>query len=279
MLAPMHALTSDARAEEPAVAAAPAADEGPKISGVFGLDFNTHFISYGYDTWGVGKDFGEDKTLNPYAELKVDFTCFYFKIGTWWDVNSNVTSAIGGELQEVDVYYGIYVPISKFTFGFAYQDWNYGGNVEKVFDLSVSFDDTEWLGAFAMHPSFTAHKLSSGGEVTRNTAPGDIIKDSGWAYVINLAPGFTLMESKTLDLLVSFPITIAFGDGDFYDDAGFAYASVGVSLTVPLKFIPAKYGSWTISGGLAYYFTPDDALPNNPDEDFLTAKFGFSVGF
>lgn len=270
MLAPSLGLGSQVRAEEAA------ADEGPKITGLLGADYTTHFISWGYDVWGAGNDFGEDSTFNPYAEIGIDFDAFKLVAGTWWDVNSNTASAIGGNLQEVDIYFGVYIPVDKFTFGIVYQDWMYAGQVEKVFDFSVAYDDSELLGAFKMSPKFTAHKLSSGGEIA-GVSGSD--KDSGWAFVLNLAPGFTMMESESFDVAISFPIAIGFGDGDFYEDSGFAYVSVGVAASIPLKFIPAKYGAWTVGASLVYYHTDDATIPVNPDNDFLVGKVGFSVAF
>ncbi len=268
MLAP--SLGTRAHAEEAV------ADAGPKISGTFGADYTTHFISWGYDVWGAGNDFGEDSTFNPYAEITIDFDLFKFVAGTWWDVNSNAASAIGGNLQEVDVYFGVYIPVGQFTFGVVYADWIYGGDVEKVFDFSVEFDDSELLGAFKLSPKFTAHKLSSGGEVA-GVSGSD--KDSGWAFVVNLEPGFTLIDSESFGVDISFPIAIGFGDGDFYEDSGFAYISVGVAASIPLKFIPSKYGQWSVGASLIYYHTDDATIPSNPDNDFLVGKVGFSVAF
>ena len=280
MLAP--SLGSQVFAEEKA---APVAEEGPKITGLLGADYTTHFISWGYDTWGVGTEFGTDATFNPYAEIGINFDSFKVVAGTWWDVNSNVTSAIGGNLQEVDIYFGVFVPVDKFTFGIMYQDWMYGGQVEKVFDFSVSYDDADLLGKFKMAPKFTAHKVSSGGEVG---TPTGSVKDSGWAFVLSLTPGFTAIESESFDVALSFPINIGFGDDEFYgssqESLAFAYVSVGVAAAIPLKFIPAKYGAWTIGVSLTYYHcdpatVPIDGSGPNVDPDFLVGKVGFSVGF
>lgn len=277
MLAPSLGFGTQARAEEAA------ADEGPKITGLLGADYTTHFISWGYDVWGVGTEFGTDATFNPYAEIGINFDSFKVVAGTWWDVNSNVPSAIGGTLQEVDIYFGIYIPVDKFTFGIVYQDWMYASQVEKILDLSLAFDDKELLGAFAMAPKITAHKVMSGGELTSvGGATGDI-KDSGWAFLLSLTPGFMLMESESFDIALSFPINIGFGDDEFYgssqNDFAFAYFSVGVAAAMPLKFIPAKYGAWTIGVSLTYYHTDNAIIPINPDTDFLVGKVGFSVAF
>jgi len=279
MFAPSLGLSSQVRAEEAA------AEEGLKITGLVGADYTSHFVLFGYDTWAVGNEFGTDPTLNPYAEIAIDFDLFTVVAGTWGDINSNTTSAIGGNVQEVDIYFGIYIPVDKFTFGIGYQDWMFGGQVEKVLDLSVAYDDSELLGAFALSPKFTAHKSMSGGELTTLGGTTGDIKDSGWAFVLSLTPGFIPYESEAFNIELSFPINIGFGDDDYYGSSqnsfAFAWASVGVAASIPLKFIPAKYGAWTIGVSLTYYHTDSAVIPvaTNPDNDFLVGKVGFSVAF
>ena len=79
------------------------------ISGDLGISYNTHFISYGLDVWGGGGDFyGDRSTTFIYGDVFVKVTdSLTFSFGAWADVNNNMPSAIGGNLQEVDVYPGI----------------------------------------------------------------------------------------------------------------------------------------------------------------------------
>lgn len=256
----------------PALATPAFAEDAPakKISGTVGVDFASHFISYGYDVWGTGNDFTKNPTVNPWAEVVVNFDLFAVKVGTWWDVNSNTTSAIGGRIQEVDTWYGVVIPVDKFTVSLVYQDWNYAGTVEQVFDASVSFDDSEILGAYALKPSLTWHHVFSddiGG------------KDHGNVVNIGIAPGLTVYKSEAVDVNLSFPVNVLIGDQPFYAEGGFAYLSAGVAAGVPLKFIPASYGAWTATTTVKYNHGEADKLPGNPDQDYMTATFGLSVGF
>ncbi len=255
--------------------------DGPemKISGAAGIDYNTHFISWGYDVWGQGDNWGSASTLNPWAELSFDLGTFTATVGTWWDVNDNAPASIGSDLQEIDMYYGISTSVDKFSFGITYQDWYYGGSTEKVLDISVGYDDSEmWDGDFALNPSFTAHRLLSGGEIAG-------VKDAGWAYAVSIEPGFTLVDSETYPIDVAIPVTVLFGDDDFYADDGFASVSVGAIFSMPASFIPSEYGEWSLSAGVTYYMQDDDAIPNpaaggvNPDDDFLTGTVGISLSF
>lgn len=249
----------------------PPVEEELAISAAVGADYNTHFILYGYDIWAAGDDWDQG-TFNPFAEFTVDFEAFTFTGGTWWDVNDNAESSIGGDLQEVDVYAIIGFDIDKFSFGIGYQEWYYASQTEEVFDVSVSYDDSELLGDFAMTPTFVAHKLMSGGDI-----PG--VRDSGWAYVFSVEPGFTLIESETYPVDISFPAAVGFGDSDYYADSGYAWSTIGVAMAMPLHFIPNKYGDWTFGAALKYYHTDDEAIPVNPEDEFVTGTVGVAASF
>jgi len=250
-----------------------------KISGAAGIDYNTHFILWGYDVWGQGDTWGAKSTLNPWAELSFDLGTFTATVGTWWDVNDNAPPSIGSQIQEIDMYYGISTSWEDFSFGIMYQDWYYGGSTEKVVDFTVGYDDSEiWGGDFALNPSFTAHRLLSGGEITG-------VKDAGWAFAAVIEPGFTLIESETMPVDVTIPVAVLFGDDDFYADSGVASVSVGAIFSMPVSCIPSEYGEWTMTAGVTYYMQDDDALPNpaaggiNPDDEFLTGTIGLSLSF
>ncbi len=257
--------------------AAPAAEAPVKnISAVFAIDYNTHFISYGADVWAQGDDWGGDATINPSAQITfadvlgpVDLF-----MGTWWDVNDNVDSAIGGQLQEVDVWFGASVDVDRFSLAVLYQDWIYGGDVEKILDFTIGFDDSDLLfDGFAFNPYVTVHN-----RLELGAAAGD----EGTVIVVGIAPSFTLIDSETYPVTLTIPVASGFFlEDDFHGgtEDGFGYVSVGASLSVPLSFIPETYGAWELHGGVTYYHTDDDVIPNNPDEDFVTGNVGVSVSF
>ncbi len=67
-------------------------------------------------------------------------------------------------------------------------------------------------------------------------------------YEIGVAPGHTWGP-----LTVTIPVTVGLGDNNFYAGNSFGYVSAGVNLSVPLAFIPDKWGVWTASAGYTYY--------------------------
>ena len=246
-----------------APAPAPAEDV---ISGVLKLDFNTHFVSYGWDVWGDGSSMSEPE-FNPTLELAfalpADFT---LTLGTWWDVvpsSKGGDSAIGGRLQEVDVWSGLSYTYEKFTVGATYQAWMYGSDTEDILDVKFAYD-------CFLSPSLTVHNRLDEGASGGNT---------GTILALGLSYGF-----EAGPVSISFPFTLAyFLDDDFHPgstDSGFGYTSIGVAASLPLTpYISDCYGDWSLNGGLTYYITDDDVVGNYSQDDFLTASLGVAVNF
>jgi hypothetical protein len=278
-------------AEETApVAPAPVEDV---ISGVLKLDFNTHFISYGADVWSDGSSMS-DPTFNPMVELAVALPAdLTLTLGTWWDVNSKIDSAIGGRIQEVDVWTGLSYSIDKLTISATYQAWMYGSDTENILDVKFAYDTF-------LSPSLTIHQRLN---------QGAAVGDEGTILLVGLSHSI-----EAGPVTVSFPVNIAyFATEGFHQNAvaalpatpavppalgvpgntampavpaiaeaddGLGYLSIGVAAALPLNpYIGDAYGDWTLNGGLTYYFTDDGVIPNNPQDSFLTANLGLALSF
>ena len=247
---------------ETTMAPAPVAPAEDVISGILKLDFNTHFVSYGVDVWKDGSSMS-DPTFNPMIELAfalpADLT---FTLGTWWDVNSKIPSALGGRIQEVDVWTGLSYTYDKFTVGVTYQAWMYGGTTEDIVDVKFAYDTL-------LSPSLTVHNRIDAGASGGNTGTVLVL---GLSHSVEAGP-----------LTISFPVNIAyFLEDDFHGgtDNGFGFASVGVAASLPLTpYIGGSFGEWALNSGLTYYFTDDEVIPGNPQDNFLTASLGLSVAF
>lgn len=261
----------DMSGESPAMPTSPVIEDvtSPKVSGTIGVDYNSHFVSYGFDVWGAGNDFyGDEATLNPYAEVGFDFDTFTLTVGSWWDINDNAAATIGGDIQEQDVYYSLGTSYEDFSFGLTFQHWHYGGGVEQVLDFSVGYDDSAlWGGEFALNPSLLVHKRLSSTNIGGDT--------NGYAFLIGVEPAFTVVESDEYPIDMAVPVTVAFGDDKFYPDSGFAYFSVGAQFSVPLAFIPAEYGEWAFGAGVTFYSTD----VGNAEDDFLAGNVGVAMSF
>lgn len=234
------------------------------VSGVFKLDFNSHFISYGADVWGDGSSLS-DPTFNPMIELAIALPAdLTFTIGAWFDINNKIPSAIGGRIQEVDVWTGLSYTYDKFTVGVTYQQWNYASETEEILDVMFAYDTF-------LSPSLTFHnRLDAGG-----AAPGD----EGTVVVLGLSHSIELGAAT-----ISFPFNLAYFIADEYHavgaDDGFGFVSLGVAASLPLTtLIGDAYGDWSLNAGLTYYVTDSGVTPNNPENDFLTASLGLALAF
>lgn len=249
-----------------------AEDPGKMVSGVFGFDWNSHFISYGFDVWGAGTSWGLS-TLNPYAELSFALPAdFSVTFGTWWDVNDNAVSGIGGDLQEVDVYLGLGWSYDRFSAGLTYQEWYYGGGVERILDVTVGFDDSDLLiDGFAFSPYIVFHNRVGDRGLGLKT---------GTVFVLGVEPAFTVLDTGNITVDLAIPVAIGLAtDGYHGGQGGLAYVTIGAQASMPLSFIiPEGYGDWALSAGVNYYHTPSN-VTTNADEDFITGNVGISVAF
>jgi hypothetical protein len=231
----------------------PPVEEKPFITGNLSLFYDTHFISYGQDVWGVGNDWGE-WFFHPSFELDFQITdSLQFYVNTWADVNDQIEGDIGDYVQEIDVNVGFYYTLDKFKFQLGYGSWNYASQTEHIIDGKVSYLDG------LINPFVAVH-----GRVGIDI-PG---YDEGVVAQVGVAPS-TALGPVTL----SFPITVSFDtDGFHAGDGGFAYVSAGVGASIPI------HKQISLSVGATYYHTQDDVIPN-ADEDFVVGSAGVVFTF
>ena len=227
--------------------------ETPFVTGNLTLAYDTHFISYGQDVWAAGNDWS-DSLFHPSMEL--DFNIgngWQIYLNTWFDVNNNAVSSIGGDVQEVDVNVGVYYTKDKWKFQLGYGAWMYGDQVEHIIDGKVSYNDGVW-NPFVMLHGRVADEISF---------------DTGLVGQLGIAP------SKTYGKVTfSLPVTVSFDTDNFHGgDAGFAYVSAGLGASIPL----CKHTSLNL--GVTYYHTNDDVIPVNPDDDFVTGSAAITIAF
>jgi hypothetical protein len=170
-------------------------------------------------------------------------------------VNDNAVSSIGKDVQEVDVWAGLAYTAGKTTITLLYQEWMYAGASERIVDLKVGYDTF-------LKPTLTLHGRVEGNGGQKEGVVGVI---SG-SYDFSGGP-----------VNFSIPGAVAFAtDGFQGGGAGFAYASVGFSGSLPLK---GYFDGTTLTAGVTYYHTNDSVIPGNPDSDFVTGNVGVSFSF
>ena len=77
--------------------------------------------------------------------------------------------------------------------------------------------------------------------------------EEGHYFEFRIEPGFELSKGARYPLTVSFPVTAGFGDYHHYGDKSFGFASAGLTVSVPLAFLPESCGKWNLAGNATYY--------------------------
>ncbi|MEO7167710.1 MAG: hypothetical protein ABI016_11820 [Chthoniobacterales bacterium] len=128
-------------------------------------------------------------------------------------------------------------------------------------NLALTYDDSELLGAFALSPHiyFMTELDGHSGLALKGDSLGQF-------YEFGIAPCHTFAEKATYPVAVTFPNAVGFGTNGFYGQ-GFGFFSTGVSVSVPLAFIPEAYGSWSSSLTGQYFRlgTNSARFTDNPD--------------
>ncbi len=225
------------------------------ITGDLGVNVVSQYVSRGLIFENQGA------IIQPYADL-------YFKLysgegflndislnlGIWNSFQSEHTDAgavSGGSPStpgwyEFDFTAGVAFTFAKnFTFTPSYYTFlspNDGFSTFQGLNLALGYDDSDLLGAFALHP-----KVQVLFELENKAGNGS---SEGVYYELGLSPGFAVGP-----VAVTIPLTVGFGSSDFYaSNRGFGFFSGGVNLGYAITSIPECYGTWTVSAGATYYY-------------------------
>lgn len=202
-------------------------------------------------------------------------------------------------------------PIGGISIGFAKRftlDVTYIGFKEFILDIGMvhnlevklSFDDSDYLGAFALHP-YVLFWQELENKTTNARVPEAVFGPSPFSgnnpqpgpsfyFEVGITPSYTF---KSLgDLKFEVPCRVLLPDerfyGEYYGDSSFVgLFEVGAKTTLPLKGMPKGYGNWDVYAGFKYQYFNDKNLynlqtfnaPGEPTRDSWTFYGGLSVFF
>ena len=198
-------------------------------------------------------------------------------LGIWSSIHSNNTGALPGSTTkswyEFDYTPGIAITFAKkFTFtasyfAFTYPNDAFGFDPQLSINGRLDYDDSEALGAFALHPHLTAL-------YNFDNAAG-LGTDDAWYFEFGVAPGF-----KAGPVTFSIPLTVGLGDDHFYPGDSYGYFSAGINAAVPLSFVPECFGTWTFNAGFTYYnLGSSTKAANNGEGNAYVGQTGLMVAF
>jgi hypothetical protein len=237
--------------------------------------------------------------------------------GAWADFSSAGVSVHAGaygnhpktDFVEVDPIFGLSAGFAKhFTLGVTYTA--FGMQVLDIgtsqhLETKLSFDDSSYLGAFALHPTLIfwqelADKATDADlplKLYDEGVPGvppprpgaaHPAPNSSFYFDLGVAPSYTFENGIKLEA----PCRALFPDtrfyGDYYASSSFVGLwEIGTKGTVPLKFMPAGFGHWNFFMGIKFIYFMDDNLVNlntfnatrGPARDTVQGYGGVSLFF
>jgi hypothetical protein len=223
-------------------------------SGDTGVNFVTAYFAYGILQENKGA------IAEPYLDISrtlFESDGFITKatigLQLWSSIHSEKTGAKRNnslpQWYEFDYYVPIGVTIAKrWTLTVSYLEYEFPNGAftaQRGVQANLAYDDTDVLGAFALHPHAMILYNFEG-------ILGIGLSDA-WYAEFGVAPSFSLASKSKYPVTVTFPLTVALGDNHFYPGDRYGYFSATANASVPLAFIPKSFGPWTVNAGLTYY--------------------------
>jgi hypothetical protein len=258
-------------------AIAQAEEKGPntgRISLSAGADWTTDYYFRGIvqETRGY--------IVQPYGEVTFKlwdgvpaFGNLALSLGTWNSLHGGPTGIESSNSDpkvwyESDFYtrvgWTMFEALSANIVYTAYMSPNSAFTTVQELAFGFGYDDTKFLGPFALNPSallaFEVKGQADGGD------------RKGVYLQLGLAPGYTFAAESKYPVTLSVPLLVGLSLDDYYEfgtgrDTTFGYFQGGVGLSVPLAFIPASFGSWTLKTGVNVLYLNGNVRDVNKDRD------------
>jgi hypothetical protein len=256
-----------------------------RISLGAGTDFATAYYFRGIiqeDEGFIAQPYA-DATFNLYDKGE-GFNSLGVTLGIWNSFHDEQTGAAGDPKSwyEADLYGGITLGFLDFfelssTYT-AYTSPNGAFTDVHELALGLSFDDSKFLGAFALSP-YLALAFEIDGQADGGSNEGVYLE-------LGIEPGFTLGEGGSYPVAVSFPLKVGLSLDDYYEDPNtgsdetFGYFDGGIAVSTPLAFIPESFGSWEVSAA-GHFLALGDSLEtiNGGDNFEAIGIFGISLSY
>jgi hypothetical protein len=215
--------------------------------------------------------------------------------GVWNCIGASEPDPGVGGWEEMDFFFSQSATVADIVnLNLSYGEWNFPRSVappskpkaEQNLDLKISLDDSKWWGTsgFTLNPYVDCWWAIAGSSTVV------LGRQGGTGYFeIGCVPTYTFK-----DLIPQFPITatmktyISTGPRSYWGTApeNFGVAVTGLSLSVPLSFIPARYGHWHGDVGVTYDYLINGSLVDaggiltgNTSRNLVEGTCGFGVNF
>lgn len=274
-----RAQPTEGQTEGPSAAPAAAEAKGPsadRVSLLLGVDWAS-----AYYFRGIVNEQSGGNNVQPYAELGFTLmdhvgplTSLVIAPGMWnnWHYG-------GGALvppndpkfwYEIDLYVQLFATwweVLSTSVAYTYAT-SPNGSFTSYADVAarVWLSDANWLGPFALNPSIVFDFEMKGEALEADGKRGIYMG-------IGLTPGHTFFGNSSFPLRLSLPLTFGFSVKNYYTvnghDQTFGYFSGGPVITLPLKFVPAPFGSWALKAGVRFLKLNSNLKSVNGNDGFV----------
>ncbi|MBV8781810.1 MAG: hypothetical protein JO353_10470 [Phycisphaerae bacterium] len=281
---------------QPAANEIAAATETPNIHGFFNSPFKTGYLTpRGLYVQNSGVSWqpvvGLVFPIGDFGAVKK----VAFVGGIWNAVDSYEArfNPRGGPWDEMDVFASFTGAVADdFALALTYGAWNFpqtgGPHTEHNLDLKISYAD-HWLGdtGITINPYIDCWWAISGSStVVLGRAGGTGYFEPG------IVPTYTWKGIDKYPITFTAPTYFSVGPSTYWDahnaitHSNFGLFSTGLNASVPLSFIPARYGFWHADAGITYDYLINDSLlaagtivSGNTNHNCYVGSVGFGVNF
>lgn len=202
-------------------------------------------------------------------------------LGFWGSLHSERTGAMEDPswFYEADYYAGLSFGFDGgITAGASYTfltSPNDAFSTTQELNLSLSWDDSDAFGAWAMQPwaNLTVE--------TNRTAFGP---EEGLGLQLGVEP--TLYTAEDDCFTLTLPVSLGLGLHDYYESDGggenaLGFGTAGLAASMPLSFVPESLGSWSLGASGTYYHFFSSALEeaNRDDNSYLVGMVSIGMEF
>lgn len=228
-----------------------------------------------------------DVTFKLYEDKEGPISALNLTVGVWNSLHGGPTGEDGTATVDPKVWYeaDFFSTLSLTLFEdfttavtyTAYMSPNDSFPTVQEMSVTLSYNDSKLLGAFALNPTVLL------AFETKNQA--DLGAHKGALLQLGIAPGLTLFEGSSYPVALSFPIAVGLSLYDYYEfgtgnDDTFGVFSAGLKASIPLKFIPAAFGNWQARASvLWYHFGDNTTAVNRGDRDTVVGLVGLSFSY
>lgn len=207
--------------------------------------------------------------------------------GVWNSLNTSLHIPSAGQWFEIDYFARLNLQFARrINFSLQYVAFDSPGNLfqtDNNLEFTLNYDDTGYLiPNFGFHPYTRLFYNISGGSTTALGRNGDT-----YDVELGLVPTYVWKAITDYPITLSLPTYITVGPKDFWGgDSNVGILTTALAGTVPLHFIPEKFGRWHMDTSIAYFnllngklVDASAALGNPRDRNWAVGELGIGMDF